>query len=275
MKTILVVANQTIGSQKLIDAIQARASEGDVRVYLVVPRTRPRHGGVIYDESVRQAAEVRVELARQVMARLGIDVEGEVGDEDPYTATMDAVGHVKPDEILVSTLPATASGWLRRDLIERIQQSTGLPVDHVVTDLESEGLPFAVTLVVANQTVGAQKLLDRLKRKADESPHIFIVVVPVAGKDGNAIASARQHLDEALKTFRDAGLVVAGMVGDPDPYDATMNALQSFRVSDVIVSTFEAQKSGWLREDLIERLRDATGKPIEHVTAAEAASAAS
>jgi len=55
------------------------------------------------------------------------------------------------------------------------------------------------------------------------------------------------------------------MTGDPDPYTAIMNALQSFRVDDIVISTFAETKSGWLRSDLIQRVRDATGKDVEHV----------
>ena len=55
------------------------------------------------------------------------------------------------------------------------------------------------------------------------------------------------------------------MIGDPDPYTAIMNALQYFRVDDIVISTFPETKSGWLRADLIERVRRTTGKPVEHV----------
>jgi hypothetical protein len=39
------------------------------------------------------------------------------------------------------------------------------------------------------------------------------------------------------------------------------------RVDEIIVSTFGPEKSGWLRRDLVERLRSETGVPVEHVTA--------
>ena len=68
-----------------------------------------------------------------------------------------------------------------------------------------------------------------------------------------------------LGRLRDAGLFAAGMIGDPDPFTAIMNALQYFRVDDIVISTFADTKSGWLRTDLIERVRRATGKPVEHV----------
>jgi hypothetical protein len=62
------------------------------------------------------------------------------------------------------------------------------------------------------------------------------------------------------------------MIGDPDPYTAIMNALQYFRVDDVVISTFSETKSGWLRSDLIERVRRSTGKPVEHVVHSDDAS---
>ena len=55
------------------------------------------------------------------------------------------------------------------------------------------------------------------------------------------------------------------MIGDPDPFTAVMNALQFFRVDDIIISTFPDTRSGWMRADLISRIRNASGKPVEHV----------
>jgi hypothetical protein len=270
MRTVLVVANQTVGGSTLLERIRAKAAEGDTRFALIVPRNRPRHGGVIYDEAVRHAAEVRLSLARQFMAQEGISIEGEVGDEDPYTAAMDGIALYQPDEVIVSTLPRTASGWLRRDLVERLREASGLPVEHLVVDLEQESLPFEVTLVLANQTVGEAGLLERLKAKAAERPSMFIVVVPQPSGQGDAPAAARTRLRDTLAAFRRDGLVCAGMIGDPDPYVAAMNALDSFRVSDVVVSTLPATRSGWLRAHLVERLADASGKPVTHVEATEA-----
>jgi hypothetical protein len=65
------------------------------------------------------------------------------------------------------------------------------------------------------------------------------------------------------------------MIGDPDPFTAITNALQYFRVNDIVISTFEDTKSGWMRADLIERVRKVTGKPVEHVVHRETAKSAS
>ena len=266
MPNVLVLANETIGGAKLLDAVRERAARGDdVRFHVVVPQTRPRHGNVIYDDVVRDSAQVRVDLALEFMANEEIEGTGEVGDQDPLNAVMDAVAHHGIDEIIVSTLPSESSGWLRRDLPERLREETGLPVEHVVVDLVTEGLPFDVTLVLANQTAASPELAERLKALSDEGPHRFIVVVPQPTGAGDNVAKGRQRLKRLVDSLRDAGIVAAGMIGDPDPYTAAMNAAQYFHISGIVVSTLPAGSSQWVADKLVERIESATNKPVEHI----------
>src|SRR5947209_19035120 len=161
-RTILVVANETLGGRELLDAIRERA-DSDTRFVLCVPQNKPSAGLVIYADAVADAAQVRVDLALDVIRDMGVRAIGEVGDPDPFSATMDAVGEYRPAEIIISTYPATRSGWLRRDLIDRVREATGVPVTHVVNDIDSEGLPFHITLAVANRTASGDELLQALK----------------------------------------------------------------------------------------------------------------
>ena len=280
MTTVLVVANETLGGRELVEAVQQRAEHGDIRFVLCVPQNRPRAGLVIYADAVHDAAQARVDLALEFVRSEGIDAIGEVGDPDPYSATIDAVHEHHPDEILISTYPETRSGWLRHDLLERVRAATGLPVEHIVNDIDAEGLPFHVTLAVANRTASGDELLEALKAKAQsettkERGRLFIVVVPQEGGHGHAARRARTRLKLVLDRLRAANLNAAGMIGDPDPFTAITNALQYFRVNDIVISTFEDTKSGWMRADLIERVRKVTGKPVEHVVHREAAKSAS
>ncbi|MGA2010650.1 MAG: hypothetical protein ABSH51_08980 [Solirubrobacteraceae bacterium] len=273
MKTVLVVANETIGGRPLLEAVRRHAHAEETRFVLCVPQTRPRAGYVIYDDAVFDAAQARVDLAVGFVRAEGMEAVGEVGDPDPYAATMDAVREYDPDAIIISTYPEARSGWLRRDLIERIRQASGLPVEHVVADIDSEGLSFHITLAVANRTASGNELLEALKAKAqhdaasqtDRRVRMFIVVVPQEGGDGSATRRARTRLALVLRRLRDEGLTAAGMVGDPDPYTAIMNALQYFRVDDIVISTFAETKSGWMRADLVDRVRSASGKEVDHV----------
>ncbi len=269
-KTVLVVANETLGGSELLDAVRERAGD-DVRFVLCVPQNRPRAGLVVYDDSVFDAAQVRVDLALEVIRSLGIRAIGEVGDPDPFTATIDAVREYSPQEIIISTYPETRSGWLRRDLIERVEEVTGLSVTHVVQDIDSEGLPYHITLAVANRTASGDELLEALKEKADkwsepDRRQLFIVVIPQEGPAGRA----RTRLKLVLDRLKVRDMYAAGMVGDPDPFTAIVNAVQYFRVDDIVISTLPETKSGWLRADLIDRVKRATGKPVEHVVHSDA-----
>jgi hypothetical protein len=263
---ILVLANETIAGGKLLDAILEHKGE-DVSFHVVVPRATPRHGNIVYDEVVRDSAQVRVDLARAWMEENGIESTGEVGDPDPFLAAADAIAHEGIDAVIVSTLPAASSGWLRRDLPERLRQDTGLPVEHVVVDLAKEGLPFGVTLVVANQTATASELTARLHELAEEGPRRFIVVVPQEHVHGGAVAKARERLAKLLESLREDGIVAAGMIGDPDPYTAIMNAVQYFHISEIVISTLPADSSKWVADKLVERVQAATNKPVEHIEA--------
>jgi hypothetical protein len=266
VKEVLVIANQTLGGVKLLEAVRERASAGDARFRLVVPQTNPAAGLVVYDEAVREAAQVRVDLALSAVAAEGIEATGEVGDQDPFMATMDAIAVHRPDEIILSTHPATSSGWLRRDLVERVQNASGLPVKHVVVDLDEEGLAFKVTLVVANKTSSGDELISHLRSKAAQGDgRLFIAVIPQVDGSGSAPREARERLASMLDRLHATGLLSSGMIGDPDPYNATINALQLFRVDDVVISTLPGERSGWLRSNLVERVRHATPAPVEHV----------
>jgi hypothetical protein len=267
VKEVLVVANRTLGGVKLLERVRDRAAAGEeVRFRLVVPQSKPSAGFVIYDEAVRESAQVRVDLAIEIVTAEGIQATGEVGDPDPFLATMDAIAQHRPDEVIVSTHPTTHSGWLRRDLVERIRNASGLPVEHIVTDIDQEGLPFKATLVLANKTSSGEELVDYLREKAAHGgQHLFIAVVPQQDGGGAAVREAHARLARMLEKLRGYGLLAAGMIGDPDPYTAALNALELFRVDDVVISTLPNQRSGWMRANLIERVQSATATPVEHV----------
>src|SRR5215211_3074947 len=188
MKRILVVANETVAGKPLIDAVRRRA-DGDVQVHVICPQNQPKHGYVIYEHHVRQAAENRLKMTLALLREAGIEADGQVMDPDPYSAVMDAVGEEDYDEIVISTHPETRSGWLRQGLVDRVQRAARRPVEHVVVDLDATRDDVKRTLVVANQTVASDELLDVLRRKAADEPRRFIVICPQSAGNGDAGAS--------------------------------------------------------------------------------------
>jgi hypothetical protein len=267
MKRILVVANETVAGKPLIDAVRKRADGDEVEVHVISPQNQPKHGYVIYEDHVRDAAENRLEMTLALLREAGIQADGEVMDPDPYSAVMDALGEQDYDEIIISTHPETRSGWLRQGLVDRVHRATRRPVEHVVVDLDTERDDVKRTLVVANQTVASRELLDLLRRKAQEEPRRFIVIAPQAGAEEDG--DPHERLAHTLKELEEAGLPVVGQVVHPDPYTAIQNALQFYAPDDIVISTFPETRSGWLRSDLVGRVEASTGKPVEHIVSEE------
>jgi hypothetical protein len=266
-KRILVVANETVGGRALIDAVKRHAEESHkddrpFEVFVICPQNQPRAGSVIYDVSVRSAVENRLKMTIAQLRDVGIHAEGEIMDPDPFAATMDAVEEFQPDQIIISTHPETRSGWLRKHLVDRVEEEVEVPVEHVVVDLDADRAEAKHTLVVANQTVGAGPLFDVLKRKADEEPHRFIVICP---QGAGAAGDPHERLAHTLHHLEEAGLEGVGQVMDPDPFTAVQNALQFYTVDEIVISTFPEEKSGWLRQHLVERVQQSTAKPVEHI----------
>jgi hypothetical protein len=267
MKRVLVVANETVAGKPLIDAVKQRAEGEEVRAHVISPQNQPKHGYVIYDEHVRDAARNRLDMTLALLREAGIEADGEVMDPDPYSAVMDALGEHDFDEIVISTHPETRSGWLRQGLVDRVRRAARRPVEHVVVDLDAERDDVKRTLVVANQTIHSPELLEALKRKATEEPRRFIVIAPQS--DSNGDGDPHERLARTLDDLERAGLQAVGQVEHHDPYTAIQNALQFYAPDDIVISTFPETRSGWLRSDLIGRVEAATGKPVEHVVSEE------
>jgi hypothetical protein len=264
-KQILVVANETVVSPALVDLIEEKAKDGAVYVTVLAPINQPRQGYVVYYDTRRAAARRRLEKTLELLRSAGVPADGIVVESDPVSAVQDAIHQLEPDEIVVSTHPQQKSGWLRRNAVEQMRRVAGdLPFQHVVVDLAAER-GQANVLVVANQTVLGAPLLDKIRERAQKSPASFLIVSPQGESEGS-YESAERRLLRAVSLLRGEGLDVHGQISHPDPFSAVMQTREDERVDELIVSTFPDARSGWLRRNLLERLRDATKLPIEHVT---------
>jgi hypothetical protein len=255
---ILVVANETVAGKTLIDALQRRAEQGPIRVTVVSPQNEPRAGFVVYADSRRSSAERRLRRTLDLLHEAGIAARGAVVDPDPLQAIKDAVYEYDPDEIIISTHPGQLkSSWLRADLIERARKVTDKPVEHVVVDLESPR-ERAHVLVIANRTILGRPLLDAIRERADASPADFTLLIP-ADEVG-----AERRLKSICALMAEAGVEATGLLGDPDPVVAVENTLHDEQFDEIIVSTFPEQTSGWLRRDVLGRIKS-FGVPVQHV----------
>ena len=262
---VLVVANETVVSHALVELIEQKAKEGAVHVTVLAPVNQPRQGYVVYYDTRRAAARRRLEKTLDLLRSAGIPADGIVVESDPVSALQDAIHQLEPDEVVVSTHPQQKSGWLRRNAVEQMRRVAGdLPFHHVVVDLAAEHGPANV-LVVANQTVLGEPLLDKIRERARRSPASFLIISPQGESEGS-YEQAERRLLRAVSLLRSEGLDVHGQISHPDPFTAVTQTIEDERVDELIVSTFPDARSGWLRRNLLERLRDETKLPLEHVT---------
>jgi hypothetical protein len=269
MTHLLVVANETVDASTLREALKARGD--DLHVTVVSPVNEPRRGYVVYTDTRRASARRRLERALGHLREVGIPADGYVVEADPLAAVRDALGQLEPpvDEILVSTHPEQKSGWLRRNVVDRIRAAAGdVPVEHLVARPD-DGQGEKNVLVIANETVLGEPLLAKIRERAAASPASFLIVSPQSDPTAGEHPEAERRLKRALSQLRGEGIDAHGQVARPDPFSAAMEAVHDERVDEIIVSTFEPLSSGWLRKDLVERLRKETGLPVEHVIVAK------
>jgi hypothetical protein len=128
---VLVVANRTANSEELLSALRERAERGPARFHLVVPATTRGAVRILNPDSGHDAAEHDLEGALERIRKLGLEIDGEVGDPDPVAAVSDSTYAGGYDEVIVSTLPKHLSKWLKLDAARKVAHATGLPVTHV------------------------------------------------------------------------------------------------------------------------------------------------
>jgi len=142
MRNYLLVANQTLGGERLVAMLDELVREGPCSLRLVVPVTDtegshqwdyPPVDRFMPDAHViaRALAEGRLEHELARLRRAGVDVAGEVVDAEPLARIVELLGEGSFDGIIVSTLPRRLSRWLITDLPHRIARATQVPLTHV------------------------------------------------------------------------------------------------------------------------------------------------
>jgi hypothetical protein len=143
---VLIVANRTAATHRLLEAVKQRARAGPCQFALLVP-----------DVSNRKAADWTLESALPLLERAARrPVEGLVGRSDPFESVQSAVRDGGFDEIIISTLPKRVSKWLRRDLIRRVE-GLGLPVTAIVPQVAGDASLDAVSETMMSHESWAPK----------------------------------------------------------------------------------------------------------------------
>src|SRR5438552_18940558 len=216
---VLVVANETVTGRGLIDAVEQRRAAGELRVTVMCPVNQPQRGYVVYEDTRRAAAGRRLDKTLAMLRGEGMSAHGLVVESDPVTAVRDALAQLEPpvDEIVVATHPQQKSGWLRRNVVDKIRGVAGsIPVEHVVVDVAAETGQQNV-LVNANGTVLGRHLLDKIRERAARGNASFLIVSPQSDPSEGAHPEAERRVKRAIAELRGEGIDAHGQVAHPDP----------------------------------------------------------
>jgi hypothetical protein len=247
-------------------ATRSQARGDDLHVTVVSPVNEPQRGYVVYTDTRRASAQRRLDrrsatcarpASRRRLRRRG----GSRGRR------RDALAQLEPpvDEILVSTHPRRSrAGCAARPRPDPLGRG-----------LRARRAPRRERRRAEREERPRDRERDRARRAAagedprarQAGPASFLIISPQSDPTAGEHPEAERRLSARSPQLRGEGIDVHGQVAHPDPFSAAMEAVHDERVDEIVVSTFEPLSSGWLRKDLVERLRKETGLPVEHVVA--------
>jgi hypothetical protein len=265
--TVLAFVNEVAGGRRLLEAIRDRVSQGADAVAVAAPQNQPIVGQIVDRDEVRDAALSRVEVTQQVLDAFEIESAGAVMDPDPALALDDAVRAFQPKEVLLSALYETRFGLTRKDLVEWAKAKIEVPVTHIPVRVDDDAVRWDVvhTLLVGTQTVASPDLIRHLKARAEEKPHRYTIICPRSGDLTREQVCER--LARTLAELYRADIDATGQPMSPEPLAAITNAINHYRIDEILISTLAGKQSVWLEEGLIDKVRSLTDLPVEHYEA--------
>ncbi len=262
---LVIFLNEVAGGRLLLEAAREKAGEASY-VVVAAPQNQPQAGQLFDPEEAREAARARIDVTLAVLDEFGIEAVGEILDPDSDQALGDAIRTHRPSEVLLSCLYDYRFGLTRRDLVEwaRLTFEPETVITHIPVRIEEDSVRFDVihTLVVSNRTLASPDLKQRLLQLGAESPHRFTIIAPTV--DEVSEHQLARRLAALMAELYRADIDATGQPMSPDAFGAVMNAIEHYRVDDILISTLAAEESQWLQDDLIGRVREFTDKQVAH-----------
>lgn len=134
---VLIMANRALDPDALIESLHEIDEAGSAAYYVCVPANpidtgqADTKGAVYIWEATDEAARARLEQMLSVLRTNGLSAEGEVGDYRPLRALEEAVSTFNPDQLVIVTLPAEESMWLRFEMVDKARERYSIPVTHL------------------------------------------------------------------------------------------------------------------------------------------------
>jgi len=225
--TVLAFLNEVAGGRKLLGRLRELIDAGAGSIALAAPQNQPVAGQIVDVGEVRDAALSRVEVTQEILDEFGLNSVASIFDPSPALAFDDAVRAFAPVYVLFSSLPEARFGLARKDLIEWARSRTDVPVEHVAVRIEDDAIRWDVTHTLVVAT------------QTVNTPELYRVEADATGQP----------------------------MGSSEPFAAVRNAIEHYRVDDILVSTFAGRESKWISEGLIDRIEEITDIPVTHFEA--------
>ena len=267
--TVLAFLNEVAGGRKLLEAIRERVDAGADAVAVAAPQNQPIVGQIVDRDEVRDAAQSRVEVT-QVGARRVRD-RGRGRGHRPGPARWRSTTRCAPSrrsEVLLSCLyetplraPAPRPGRVGQGSLRGPGDPHPGPRRRRRRALGRH--PHARRRHPDDQQPGPDRRGSR--RRAAETPHRYTIICPRSGD-----LAARRSVERLARTLAElyrAEIDATGQPMSPEPFAAIENAIEHYRIDDILISTLAGQQSKWLEEGLIEQVKEITDKPVEHFEA--------
>jgi hypothetical protein len=265
VKRVLIFLNEVAGGRKLLQAARELAEDGATYFAVVAPQNQPTVGSKIDVDEARDAAQSRVDVTMSVLKEFGIDSVGAVFDPDPMLALDDAVRATNPDYVLLSCLYETRYGLTRKDLVEWAKANLHTRIEHIAVRVDDDAVRWDLThtLVVGTQTVNSPDLVKDLLARAEERKHRYTFVCPRSG-DAPREQVCRDLAATLAEMYRN-DIDATGQPLSPPPFQAIENAVENYRLDEILISTLKGSQSKWLQEGLVEKVKGFTDIPVEHI----------
>ncbi|NUR77858.1 MAG: hypothetical protein HOQ28_16425 [Thermoleophilia bacterium] len=250
---VVVIAGDRVPTSDLASALARRAEAGSIRVTVVCPVSEPAGGLLVYEDSRRDAARVRLELALDAIPGTVGSARGIVVAAGLESAARDACAQLSPDELLLcAELPRRPFGG---DTAQRLERATGVPVEVIGGDVPVKGSVQSVLAVASGSLPGAA-LIDRMRMRSRMSAARFTIACPTETDNPRL-------LQLATRTIRDAGIDARAHLAHPNACVAALHAVQEGCVDEIIVAVdARTPRRRRARPDWIAR---ATGLPVDAV----------
>ena len=128
-------------------------------------------------------------------------------------------------------------------------------------------------LVVIDEECPSHELCAAIRRSAAREPVEALVIAPAHGSpatqwyvdDDAARADAAHRLRGCVACLTGDGIRTLARLADPDPVLAIRDALHEFAADEIHLVTAPQRPSGWLRPNVVERVRRSFRQPVKHV----------